>query len=509
MNTNSRTHNVIVNALTNVGGQILTILLSFLTRIVFIKAFGENYLGINGLFSNILSVLSLAELGVSSAIVYCMYKPIAEKNYRQLAALMNYYKKLYRIIGLIVAVIGLVIVPFLSVLVNIEADIGNVTVYYLLYLTNTVSSYFLVYKTSILTADQKDYIIKLCRVIVAAVQFVVLTIVAFGLKNYTVYLALQIGFSILNNVVCSHIAEKQYPFINDKVELPAEEKKSIWSSILSMFSYQVGNVILNNTDNILISVIVNTVVVGFYSNYSMIVAAIATFLQLVFTSVQASIGNLAAGGNEEKQYKIFNVIQFASFWMTSFCCISFSVLFQDCITLLYTDHYLLDYSVVLVCVFNFYVQFIMYPIYCYSSTVGLFKQTRWVMLFTSGVNLVLSIILGNRWGLFGILIATGISRIVTNFWYEPIKLFNIYFKKGVRGYFIKQAVSFICTGLMIIIMLAIASNLNSIPLMLRFVCKILLCAILPNAIYYVAFRKTDSFCYLRDTLLSKVKKGRN
>ena len=177
--------------------------------------------------------------------------------------------------------------------------------------------------------------------------------------------------------------------------------------------------------------------------------------------------------------------------------------------MLYTDHYLLDYSVVLVCVFNFYVQFIMYPIYCYRSTVGLFKQTRWVMLFTSGVNLVLSIILGNRWGLFGILIATGISRIVTNFWYEPIKLFNIYFKKGVRGYFIKQAVSFICTGLMIIIMLAIASNLNSIPLMLRLVCKILLCAILPNAIYYVAFRKTDGFCYLRDTLLSKVKKGRN
>lgn len=507
MNTNSRTHNVIINALTNVGGQVLTILLSFLTRIVFIKAFGENYLGINGLFSNILSVLSLAELGVSSAIVYCMYKPIAKKNYQQLAALMNYYKKLYRIIGATVGIIGLIIIPFLDCLVNIEADIGNVTVYYLLYLLNTVSSYFLVYKTSILTADQKNYIIKICRVVIAAVQFVVLAIVALGFRNYTIYLALQIGFSILNNIICSHIAEKQYPFINDKVELPKEEKKSIWASILSMFSYQVGNVILNNTDNILISVIVNTVVVGFYSNYSMIVAAIATFLQLIFTSVQASIGNLAAGGNEEKQFKVFNSIQFASFWMTSFCCISFAALFQDCITLLYTDHYLLDYNVVLVCIFNFYIQFILYPIYCYRSTVGLFRQTRLVMLFTSGINLILSVVFGKLWGLFGILFATGISRILTNFWYEPIKLFSIYFRKPVVNYFIKQFLSFVMTGLMIVLTLTITSLLNEAPLLLRFICKIGICAVVPNAIYYLLFRKTESFCYLKDMVLGKIKKG--
>lgn len=496
MNTQSRIHNTITNAIVNVGGQIVTLVINFLTRIIFINAFGENYLGINGLFSNILSILSLAELGVGSAIIYSMYKPIAEKDYPRLSALMNYYKKLYHYIGGIVAAIGLLLVPFLKYLVNIETDIGNVTVYYLLYLMNTVSSYFLVYKTAILTADQKNYIIKVCNVVISLVQFVVLAFVALAYKNYYVYLALHIAFSILNNYICSKIAEKKYPFIIERYELGKEDKKSIWSSILAMFSYQVGNVILNNTDNILISVMISTVTVGFYSNYSMIIVAVATFMQLIFTSLQASIGNLAAEGNEEKQSQIFNVIQFASFWMTSFCCISFAVLFQDFITMLYTDHYLLDYSIVLICVFNFYVQFILYPIYCFRSTVGLFKQTKWIMLFTSATNLILSITLGKYIGLAGILFATGISRLVTNFWFEPIKLFKVYFKKSPKMYFIKQLFYCLFTMLMVFGMLMMGSLLNNINLFFRFFIKVAMCAVIPNTLYFVIFRKNENYKYI-------------
>lgn len=506
MNTKSRTYNVIFNALANVGGQIIALVFSFLTRIVFIRTFGENYLGINGLFSNILTVLSLAELGVSSAIVYSMYKPIADKDYEKLSALMNYYKKLYHIIGLVVAILGLMILPFLKFLVNVNDDIGNVTIYYLLYLLNTVASYFIVYKTSILTADQKNYVVKICNVAVSVVQFIVLTVVAFVFKNFYLYLSIQIGFSIINNVICSRIAEKKYPFINKKVELEKKEKKTLWSNIMSMFSYQVGNVILNNTDNILISVLVNTVAVGFYSNYSMIVASISTFIQLIFTSIQASIGNLVAEGNEEKQYQIFNIIQFMSFWVTSFCVICFSVLFQDAITILYTEHYLLDYPIVLSCILNFYIQFIMYPIYCYRSTVGLFKQTKWIMFFTSMINLVLSIFLGRVWGLFGILLATGISRVVTNFWYEPIKLFKIYFKKPVKVYFVKQLVSLIITIIMTVGMLWLSQFLVPFNVFVRFIIKILMCGIIPNITYCIVFGKTKEFLYLKKIVINKIKR---
>ena len=194
MNHKSRSYNSAVNAVVNIIAQLVILLINFGTRKIFIVAFGENYLGISGLYSNILSVLSLAELGVSSAILYCLYKPVAENNYDYINALINYYKKLYRIIGLFVAAIGLLVVPFLDYLVNIEADVGNITLYYLLYLANVVVSYFLVYKTAILMADQKNYVIKICTAVVQVVQFVVLTIIAFVFRNYTLYLALQILF---------------------------------------------------------------------------------------------------------------------------------------------------------------------------------------------------------------------------------------------------------------------------------------------------------------------------
>lgn len=503
MNTNTRTYNTIFNAFANVGAQIITMIVSFMTRIVFIKAFGENYLGISGLFSNILSVLSLAELGVSSAIIYCMYKPIADKNYQKIAALMNYYKKLYTAIGVTVAVLGLILVPFLKILINIPGDIGNVTFYYLLYLLNTVSSYFLVYKTSILLADQKNYIIKICNLAVLGVQFCALSAVAYIYRNFYIYLILQIAFSILNNLICSKIAEKKYPFINDKAELDKKEKKQIWTNIISMFSYQIGNVFLNNTDNILISVLVNTATVGFYSNYVLFIYAVNVFVQLIFGSVQASIGNLAAAGNEEKQFEIFKVLQLLSFWICLFSTVSFAVLFQDSIKILYGAHYLLEYKIALVCSFNFYMLNILQPIYCFRNTVGLFKQTKMIMVFTGIINLILSVIWGKLWGLFGILLATGVARIITNFWYEPIKLFKIYFKKPVSAYFIKQVLYAIVTVLVVWLMVGLCNAMENINFYVRYILKILLCIIIPNGILSLIFWKRPEFVYLKNKILKK------
>lgn len=505
MNNRSRTENTIYNAVTNVIVQVVTVIISFLTRIIFIKAFGENYLGINGLFSNILSVLSLAELGVGHTIIFSMYKPIAERDYKKLSALIGYYKKLYFIIGIIVAAFGLILIPFLGSLVKLEADIGNVTFYYLLYLLNTVSSYFLVYKTSILIADQKTYITKICTVSVKVVQFVVLSVIAFLVENFSLYLAVQIFFSIADNVICSCIAQKKYPFIKDKVELPKAEKKSIWNNILAMFSYQIGGVVLNNTDNILISVLVSMIAVGFYSNYSMIIATINVFLQLVFTSAQASIGNLAAEAAEDKQFKVFNTLQFLSFWLTCFSSVCFAVLFQDCITILYTDHFLLPYSVVIACVFSFYMLNILQPVYCFRNTVGLFRQTRWVMLFTSLINLVVSIVLGKLWGLCGIIIGTGIARLTTNFWYEPIQLFKVYFKKDVKQYFKRQILYAVLTVVLIVAMCAFSQMLQGLNIFLRFGIKIVICCVIPNLTLLLLFKNTEETKTLYSILCKKVK----
>lgn len=493
MNLKSRSYNSALNAIVNIIAQFIILLINFGTRKIFIIAFGENYLGISGLYSNILSVLSLAELGVGSAILYCLYKPVAENDFKHINALINYYKKLYRIIGLLVAVIGLLVVPFLHYLVNIEADIGNITLYYLLYLTNVVVSYFLVYKTAILTADQKNYVIKICTALVQIVQFIVLSIVAISFHNYTLYLTLQILFSILTNIVCSAVASKRYPFINGNNKIDLKEKKTIWKNIKAMFSYQIGNVIVNHTDNILISLLISTVTVGFYSNYSMVISAVSTFAMLLFTSVQASIGNLAAKEDAEKQYDVFKKLSIVGFCIASFATVSFLTLFQDFITILYTDHYLLEFNVVVVCSLNFYMVNILQPVYCYRNTVGLFRQTKMIMIYTAVVNIILSLLLGKICGLFGILIATFISRLVTNFWYEPIKLYKHYFNRSPKEFFINQVKDALFTLLMAVILLGLSLPLNIINIYVRFFIKIFLCILVPCLIFFIRFRKTDVF----------------
>lgn len=504
MNNRSRTYNTALNASVNILVQFVTLIINFATRKIFIVTFGENYLGISGLYSNILSVLSLAELGVGSAILYCMYKPVAEKDFKKISALVNYYKKLYRVIGFSVAVIGLAVVPFLKYLVKIEADIGNITLYYLLYLTNVVSSYFLVYKTSILTADQKNYIIKICTAVIQIIQFIVLTVIAFLIKNYTVYLAAHIGFSVITNYVCSRIAVRKYPFIVNSEKLSDEEKRSIWKNIQAMFSYQIGNVAVNNTDNILISVMVNTVMVGYYSNYSMVISAVSTFVMLLFTSTQASIGNLAAQKDENRQYDIFKKISAVSFCVTSFSVVSFVALFQDFITIMYTSHYLLDFKTVLVCALNFYLVNILYPIYCFRNTVGLFRNTKMIMVYTAVINIILSVILGKICGLFGILIATSISRICTNFWYEPIKLYKIYFKKNVSHYFLKQLKYFLLTVLMTLTVIGCSCLMVKMNIYIRFVLKILICILLSLAVFYAMYGKTEFFISIKESVRNKI-----
>lgn len=506
MNQRSRSYNSAVNAVVNIIAQFIILLVNFGTRKIFIVAFGENYLGISGLYSNILSVLSLAELGVGSAILYCLYKPVAENDYAHINALINYYKKLYRIIGLTVAAIGLLVVPFLNYLVNIEADVGNITLYYLLYLANIVASYFLVYKTAILTADQKNYIIKICTAIVQIIQFVVLTVIALVFRNYTLYLALQILFSILVNVVSSFVASKKYPFINGKNQIDAEEKKTIWTNIKAMFAYQVGNVVVNHTDNILISLLISTITVGFYSNYSMVVSAVSTFAALLFTSVQASIGNLAAKESSERQYEVFKKLSVVGFCITSFATVSFITLFQDFITILYTDHYLLDFNIVVVCSINFYMVNILQPIYCYRNTVGLFRQTKRVMIYTALLNIILSIVLGKIWGLFGILFATFISRLLTNFWFEPIKLYKFYFNKSAKEYFVDQLSNAVLTFIMAVVLLAISALLSSVNIYFRFLIKIVLCVVVPCTTCAIRYRK-DGFFIKGINALQKIIKG--
>lgn len=505
MENDSRLRNSGRNLFFGVGNQIVLLLLSFISRTIFIHILGAEYLGIHGLYTNILTVLSLAELGVGSAMVYSMYSPLAQRNEEKLAALMHYYRKLYRIIGATVAAGGLLLLPFIRYFVKTQEPVAHLALYYLLFLANAVLSYPLAYKASILEADQKRYLITLYSFIFMVLRFVLQTIILWVTHNFVFYLIVQILCTVLNNIYIARRADRMYPFLTQRAVLGKEEKKEIFSNIKSMFVYKAGGVFLNHTDNILISVILGTIWVGYYSNYSMITQAIATFTGVIFASLYASVGNLNACADRAKAYRVFQNLNFLSFWIFGFCSLCFLMLLNPFVRLWLGEAYVLDFQTVLSLVLTFYVAGVLNPVIMYRETTGIFRKTKYIILFTAVLNLVLSIVLGYLWGLAGILLATALARLCTNFWYEPCVLYRDYFHRKPTQYFREQAgrlLLLLVTGVIVSALCALLrpSGIGA------FLGKCLICLLVPNAVFAVALRKTQEFQYFKEIIIRAAKR---
>lgn len=434
--TEGRIKNSVRNISYRLVSQVASIILKFVSRTIFIYILGVEYLGINGLFSEILQMLSLADLGFGTAMVYSMYKPLAEHDEKRLIQLVALYKKIYTIIAISITIIGISLVPFLKYLVNMDKDIPYLNVYYLLYLANTVSSYLVVYKTCILNADQKNYLISKHNTIFNFISLIVTSAFLLLTHNFMIYLIVQVAVTYANNFYVSHIAEKQYPYINDKVEkLSKEEGKQIFQNVKSVFIYKVANTLVGSTDNTLISVLIGTIAVGFYSNYCMIVNNITLFINIIFSSVTASIGNMVVEENKKKNYDVYCLMQFMSFLMSSVAITVTYLVINDLINVWLGEKFVLEQLVSFAIVLNMYFSVVLMPIWSYREATGMYLQTKYVMVATAVVNLVVSVILGKMIGLAGILFATSIARISTYFWYEPKLLFEQFFGKRVWNYY--------------------------------------------------------------------------
>ena len=265
MNKHSRTGNAMINALTGSAMQIVNVVLGFISRTIFIYLLNSDYLGVNSLYTNILTVLSFAELGIGSAIVFSLYKPIADKDKTKIQALMKLYKKAYCFIGISVLVMGLCVIPFLPYIIREKPDIKeNLTLIYILFLINTSASYFCSYKKTLITANQKDYIVQIYTRIFQLVQIVLQSVFLFFTHQYLTYLVIYIVCTLGQNIALSIKADKMYPFITEKnnAKLSENETKQIFANVKALFVYKIGSVVLNGTDNIIISAIINVGTVG-------------------------------------------------------------------------------------------------------------------------------------------------------------------------------------------------------------------------------------------------------
>lgn len=453
-----RIHNSMRNIVYRIISQIANIVLKFVSRTVFIHILGVEYLGINGLFSEILQMLALADLGFSTAMVFSMYKPLAEGDETKLAQLVQLYKKIYTIIAISISVIGISLLPFLQYFVNLDQGIPYLKVYYLLYLANTVSSYLVVYKTSILTADQKNYLISKYDTIFNFISTIGCTVFLYLTKNFMIYLVTQVVVTYARNFYCSYISQKMYPYINKRVEIISKsESKMIFENVKSVFIYKFATTLVGSTDNTLISILVGTKSVGYYSNYSMVISNITMIINIVFSSVTASIGNLIVEKNEKKNYRVYKTMQFVSFILSVVAISSVYILINDFITVWLGTEFTFDMVTVIAIVVNMYFSIVLMPIWSYREATGMYRQTKYVMVITAIVNLVVSIILGKWIGLAGILFATSIARLSTYFWYEPKLLFEQFFNEKVSKYY-KSIGWNIAVAFVVIVIMSVVFN---------------------------------------------------
>lgn len=507
MNTESRTKNSLRNLLTGVVGQVITVLLNFISRSIFIHFLDIEYLGLNGLFTNILTILSLAELGVGGAIVYSMYKPIAENDKDTLKALMKLYSKIYTIIGIVIAIIGIAIAPFLDIFIkNKPKNVSNLVIIYFMFLLNTVISYFFSYKRSIITADQREYICTFYKFIFNVVKVILQIIVLIITRNFILYLAVQIFCTFMENIAISIKADKIYPFLKEKdnIKLNKSEKVSIFTNIKALMIYKICSTMLDGTDNLIISSFIGVTWVGLLSNYTLVIGAVSLVLTQIMGAITASIGNLISVESKEKQEDIFYNMFFLSFLLYGFSSICLMILINPFITLWLGKNYILSGLTVFIIVLNFYIYGMQNVVWTYRSTMGLFIYGKFRPLVSGIMNIILSIILGKYLGLLGVLLGTTITRLLTNVWYDPIIIFRYGFKKSVKPYYLKY-LQYTFIFLIMSILLKLFDYIIRGNGIIYFLLLLLTTCLILIIFFFIIFRKNKEFKYLEEKVIGIIK----
>ena len=419
-----RTFNSARNAVVSIGYLAVKTLLEFVLRTIFIKMLDSTYLGVNGLFSDILMILNLAELGVGNAIIFNLYKPVAEKDTEKIKTLMAFYRKCYYTIASVILVAGLCLMPFLEHLIKYDGEaISHIHFIFLLYLLNSSLSYLAVYKSNLIVVNQKNYILNLTNTIFEIGLVIVQGITLLVFKNFYLYLFLLMASTITCNFVKSAIAQKMYPEelrYKGAEKLEKNEKKHMLKDVYSLMLYRIGDVILNGTSSVILSSFIGIGVVGIYSNYVLVINAARKVLINIFNSVVASVGNLNADEkNKERSLEIYYQMNFIAFILYGFCAVAIFCLVQHFINWWIGDGYLLPIWTVVLIVANLYIYGLNSISTMYRNTLGLFVKGRYRPLVGAVFNIAFSIYFAKTMGITGVFLSTVLTNLVTTSWYDP------------------------------------------------------------------------------------------
>lgn len=411
--------------------KIFQLLIPFVVRTVIIKVLGMEYAGLNSLFTSVLQVLNIAELGVSTAMVFSMYKPIAEKDTEKISALMNLYKIYYRIIGTVILCAGAILTPFLPYLISgdVPADINLYIIYWINLLATVFSYWLFAYKNSLFIAHQRNDVISKITFITDFIKYSLQILLLFLLKNYYVYLIVLVVMQIVNNIVIAIAANKKYPEYLAKGKLDREERKKINSSIKDLFYSKIGMVVTNSVDSIVISIFLGLIPLAIYQNYYYILNALLAFFTIFFSAFRSGIGNNLITQSLEKNYNDFKFITYISCAALAFCTPCLLTMYQPFIELWVGADNMLDEWCVLLFGLYFLVDVTYQIIATYKDAAGMWHKDRFRPLIAAIFNLSVNILLVHFIGIYGIQISTIAAFALINIPWTYVRLFKDVFNK--------------------------------------------------------------------------------
>lgn len=502
-----RTKNSLRNIFWGILNKLVMLLFPFLLRTILIRSLGVDFLGLNSLFTSILTVLNLAELGFSSAIVFNMYKPIAENDTDTICALMLYYRKAYRVIGVVVIATGGVLIPVLPHLIKGGYPQSiNVSLLYVLFLVNASVSYFLfAYKNCILTAYQREDVISKINIILKIFMYLMQMLALLVFHSYYLYVIVMIICTIVTDMVTAYCSGRIYPQYKCKGKISEEKRKDIKKNIQGLMIGKICMVSRNSFDSVFLSLFLGLKTVAIYGNYYYIMNSISGMLIILMTSLSAGIGNSIATETVEKNYHDMNKFVFIYAWISGWCGVCLFCMFQPFMKIWMGEDMLFPIiDVILICVY-FYSLTMGDVRSQYSSAAGLFWENRKYVIGETIANLVLNFILGKYFGVHGIIAATIISILCINFLWGTKILFIHYFKEYNVVRFYKNHLKYFFVTICTACITYLLTSVILIDVYVEFIITAITCCVLPNLIFYVVYRKSSEFDQARQFVLRFIK----
>lgn len=507
----NRTKNAARNIVFGVALKIYQIAIPFLMRTAMIYFMGVQYLGLNSLFASILEVLNLVELGVGNAMVFSMYKPIVDDDKDRICALMKLYKVYYRVIGLIIAVAGLVLLPFIPRLIHSDLPSGlNIYILYLLNLSATVLSYWLfAYKNSLLQAHQRNDVTSKVTLVTVTLQYAMQLVVLIFIKNYYLYVMVALFTQALTNIITAIVVTKLYPNYKPQGKLDKETIKDINHRIRDLFTAKLGGVIVNSVDTVVISAFLGLTVLAIYQNYYFILTAVIGLVTIIFSSCTAGIGNSIITETKEKNFNDLNKFTFIIAWIAGFCTTCFLCLFQPFMDIwVKREDLKLQFSVVICFCIYYFIFEINQLLNTYKDSAGIWHEDRFRPLVTAAANFIMNIIMVQFWGVYGVILSTVLSTLFIGMPWLLYNLFTVLFERSQLKKYLQKLAFYVCIVLCgCIISYSICLCLPNMSRIMTLIVRFIICVIIPNLLYFIVYCKKTEFT---DSvkLLDKITKGK-